>query len=99
VRKEPQIFERLSIKINYYLLNGIHSRNMLTKKKLMKGVKKVISILVRTISITRMKLLMLPKAKKPDQDIPQCQGYHLVSGLFVRKTGSFSVMGKLLGGL
>jgi hypothetical protein len=39
---------------------------MLTKKKLMKGVKKVISILVRIISITRMKLLMLPKAKKPD---------------------------------
>jgi hypothetical protein len=26
----------------------------------------VISILVRIISITRMKLLMLPKAKKPD---------------------------------
>jgi hypothetical protein len=47
-------------------LNGIHSRNMLTKKKLMKGVKKVISILVRIINITRMKLLMLPKAKKPD---------------------------------
>ncbi len=64
--KEAQIFERLSIKINYYLLNGIHSRNMLTKKKLMKGVKKVISILVRIISITRMKLLMLPKGKKPD---------------------------------
>ncbi len=39
---------------------------MLTKKKLMKGVKKVISILVRIISIIRMKLLMLPKAKKPD---------------------------------
>jgi hypothetical protein len=39
---------------------------MLTKKKLMKGVKKVISILVRIISITRMKLLMLPKPKKPD---------------------------------
>jgi len=39
---------------------------MLTKRKLMKGVKKVISILVRIISITRMKLLMLPKAKKPD---------------------------------
>jgi hypothetical protein len=39
---------------------------MLTKKKLMKGVKKVISILVRIISITRMKLLMLPKAKEPD---------------------------------
>jgi hypothetical protein len=39
---------------------------MLTKKKLMKGVKKVISILVRIISITRMKLLMLPKAKKLD---------------------------------
>ncbi len=32
----------------------------------MKGVKKVISILVRIISITRMKLLMFPKAKKPD---------------------------------
>jgi hypothetical protein len=32
----------------------------------MKGVKKVISILVRIISITLMKLLMLPKAKKPD---------------------------------
>jgi hypothetical protein len=32
----------------------------------MKGVKKVISILVRIISITRMKLLVLPKAKKPD---------------------------------
>jgi hypothetical protein len=32
----------------------------------MKGVKKVISILVRIISITRMKLLMLLKAKKPD---------------------------------
>ncbi len=32
----------------------------------MKGMKKVISILVRIISITRMKLLMLPKAKKPD---------------------------------
>jgi hypothetical protein len=39
---------------------------MLTKKKLMKGVKKMISILVRIISITRMKLLMLLKAKKPD---------------------------------
>jgi hypothetical protein len=39
---------------------------MSTKKKLMKGVKKVISILVRIISITRMKLLMLPKAKKHD---------------------------------
>ncbi len=64
--KEAQIFERLSIKINYYLLNGIHSRNMLTKKKLMKGVTKVISILVRIIIITRMKLLMLPKAKKPN---------------------------------
>ncbi len=64
--KEAQIFERFSIKINYYLLNGIHSRNMLTKKKLMKGVKKVINILVRTISIRRMKLLMLPKAKKPN---------------------------------
>jgi hypothetical protein len=32
----------------------------------MKGVKKVISILVRIISIVRMKLLMLSKAKKPD---------------------------------
>ncbi len=67
--KEAQIFERLSIKINYYLLNGIHSRNMLTKKKAnkpMKWVKKVISILVRIISITRMKLLMLSEAKKPD---------------------------------
>jgi hypothetical protein len=32
----------------------------------MKGVKKVINILVNIISITRMKLLMLPKAKKPD---------------------------------
>jgi hypothetical protein len=32
----------------------------------MKGMKKVISILIRIISITRMKLLMLPKAKKPD---------------------------------
>jgi hypothetical protein len=32
----------------------------------MKGVKKVISILGRIISIARMKLLMLPKAKKPD---------------------------------
>jgi hypothetical protein len=32
----------------------------------MKGMKKVISILVRIISITRMKLLMLPKAKKLD---------------------------------
>jgi hypothetical protein len=31
--------------------------------------------------------------------IPQCNGYHLVSGLFVRKIGSLSVMGKLLGGL
>jgi len=30
----------------------------------MKGVKKVISILVRIISIARMKLLMLPKAKE-----------------------------------
>jgi hypothetical protein len=42
---------------------------MLTQKKAnkpMKGVKKVISILVRIISITRMKLLMFPKAKKPD---------------------------------
>ncbi len=64
--KEAQIFERLSIKINYYLLNGIHSRNMLTKRKLMKGMKKMISILVRIISITRMKLLVLPKAKKSD---------------------------------
>jgi hypothetical protein len=32
----------------------------------MKGVKKVIRIVVRIISIARMKLLMLPKAKKPD---------------------------------
>jgi hypothetical protein len=32
----------------------------------MKGVKKVISILLRIISIARMKLLMLPKAKKLD---------------------------------
>jgi hypothetical protein len=32
-------------------------------------------------------------------DTPQCHGYHSVSGLFVRKTGSLSVMGKLLGGL
>jgi hypothetical protein len=32
----------------------------------MKGVKKMISILVRLISIARMKLLMLPKAKKPN---------------------------------
>ncbi len=42
---------------------------MLTKKKannLIKRVKKMISILVRIISIARMKLLMLPKAKKPD---------------------------------
>ncbi len=31
----------------------------------MKWVKKVISIFVRIISIARMKLLMLPKAKKP----------------------------------
>ncbi len=40
---------------------------MLTKKKAnkpMKGVKKVISILVKIISITRMNLVMLPKAKK-----------------------------------
>ncbi len=29
--------------------------------------------------------------------ITQCQGYHSVSGLFVRKTGSLSVMGELLG--
>jgi hypothetical protein len=32
--------------------------------KLMKGVKKVISILVRIISIARMKLFMLPKGKE-----------------------------------
>jgi hypothetical protein len=32
----------------------------------MKGVKKMISILIRIIRIARMKLLMLPKAKKPD---------------------------------
>ncbi len=32
----------------------------------MRGVKKMISILVKIISIARMKLLMLPKAKKPD---------------------------------
>jgi hypothetical protein len=32
----------------------------------MTRVKKVISILVRIISIARMKLPMLPKAKKPD---------------------------------
>ncbi len=32
----------------------------------MKGVKKMISILVRIISIARMKLLMFPNAKKPD---------------------------------
>jgi hypothetical protein len=32
----------------------------------MKGVKKMINILVRIISITIMKLLVLPKAKKPD---------------------------------
>jgi hypothetical protein len=32
----------------------------------MKGVKKMISILLKIISIARMKLLMLPKAKKPD---------------------------------
>jgi hypothetical protein len=32
----------------------------------MKGVKKMINILVRIISIARMKLLMLPKAKKLD---------------------------------
>jgi hypothetical protein len=31
--------------------------------------------------------------------ITQCQGYHSVSGLFVRKTGSLNVMGELLGGL
>jgi hypothetical protein len=42
---------------------------MLTKKKAnkpMKGVNKVISILVKIINIARMKLFMLPKAKKPD---------------------------------
>jgi hypothetical protein len=32
----------------------------------MKAVKKMISILVRIISIVRMKLLMIPKAKKPN---------------------------------
>ncbi len=32
------------------------------------------------------------------RDIPQCHGYHLVFGLFVRKTGSLGVMGELLGG-
>jgi hypothetical protein len=32
----------------------------------MRGVKKVISILIRIMSIAKMKLLMLPKAKKPD---------------------------------
>jgi hypothetical protein len=32
----------------------------------MKGVKKMISILIRIINIARMKLLLLPKAKKPD---------------------------------
>jgi hypothetical protein len=31
--------------------------------------------------------------------IPQCNGYHSVSGLFVRKAGSLGVMDKLLGGL
>jgi len=31
----------------------------------MKGVKKMINILVKIISIARMKLLKLPKAKKP----------------------------------
>jgi hypothetical protein len=33
------------------------------------------------------------------QGYPSCHGYHSVSGLFVRKTWSFSIMGKLLGGL
>jgi hypothetical protein len=32
----------------------------------MRGVKKMISILIKIISIARMKLLMLRKAKKPD---------------------------------
>jgi hypothetical protein len=32
----------------------------------MKGVKKIISILVRIISIARMKLFMLPEANKPN---------------------------------
>jgi hypothetical protein len=42
---------------------------MLTKKKAnkpMEGVKILISILVRIISIARMKLLVLPKANKHD---------------------------------
>jgi hypothetical protein len=34
--------------------------------KPMKRVKKMISILIRIISIARMMLLMLPKAKKPN---------------------------------
>jgi hypothetical protein len=33
------------------------------------------------------------------QEKSLCDGYHSVSGLFVRKTGSLSAMGKLLGGL
>ncbi len=32
------------------------------------------------------------------QGIPQCNGYHSMSGLFVSKLGSLGVMGKLLGG-
>jgi hypothetical protein len=29
--RKLKLFERFSIKINYWLFNGIHSRNMLTK--------------------------------------------------------------------
>jgi hypothetical protein len=32
--RKLKLFERLSIKINYWLFNGIHSKNMLTKKRL-----------------------------------------------------------------
>jgi hypothetical protein len=45
-------------------------------------VKKVINILVRIISITRMKLLLLPKAKKPDHFACK-MGLHTSSHIFL----------------
>jgi hypothetical protein len=79
--RKLKLFERLSIKILAIQWNSFQKHADKKKaNKPMKWVKKVISILLRIISIARMKLLMLPIPKVSSQSLTHPRSFTCVNG-------------------
>ncbi len=77
----------MSVRPSDILLAGTQSDILLAGKLRVMGITQCQEKSLSVMGITQC------------QEKSLCDGYHSVSGLFVRKTGSLSAMGKLLGGL